>query len=459
MILKLNRCLSCTIFRTILVSMTILACEPAASQGFSYSDESGVENVRLNLQATEIAQGYPAFFARYSGPNSLPASGMTRQTTTVTAALDVRMPWSGGEVYFNPEFFQGFGLASTLGIAGFANGDAQKGGTARGQFYVARAFFRQTFALGVETELREGDFNQLAGPVPTRRLTFTVGKFASPDIFQTSAYAGDPRRQFMNWSIWAPGAWDFAANAKGYTNGLAVELQWNPAWSVRYGLLTLPDEPNGDRLIVRPNNLSHVIEVGYQHALFGRPGVIKPFGYLSFGRMGRFQDALALSTATGLAPDDAIEATRRYGNRKYGFGVLVDQEIRDNLGAFARASWSDGRTENFAFTQIDRSIALGVSAKGEAWGMPGHSAGIALSLNGLSKPQRSFLAAGGTGIIIGDGGLNYSAERIVEAYYDLPLLRKNMFLGFNYHHVRNPAFNADRSGPVHVFGLRLHSRY
>lgn len=440
--------------------LVVAACDSALGQGLSYPQgERTEETIRLNAQLTEFIQGYPGFRAAYSGPNSLPAGGQVRQTTSITAYLGVRLPWQGGEFYFNPEFFQGFGLAQTLGIAGFTNGDAQKAGNRIGILSIARAFVRQTFALGPETEWRAGDFNQLAGFVPTRRVVVTVGKFAALDIFQSSSYAGDPRRQFWNWSIWGPGAWDVAADVRGYTQGAAIEIIPDPAWAIRYGALLLPSTPNGGQLPMRMNNLNHVLEIAYQHRWFGRPGAIKPFAFYSLGTMGNYAQALDLSGLGILTPDQAIALTRRYGNRKYGFGVLVDQEITDNVGAFLRASWSDGRTETFAFTQIDRSIAFGLSFKGDLWDRPGHSAGIAVAQNDLSEFHKRFLAAGGTGIIIGDGALRYGSERLMEAYYELPLFRENVFAAANYQLVHNPGYNRDRAGPAHIFGLRIHARY
>ncbi len=432
----------------------------ASAQGWSHpSGEQVPENIRLNAQLTEFIQGYPSFRAPYSGEKSLPPGGMGRQTTSITAYLGARMPWAGGEFYFNPEYFQGFGLGETLGIAGFTNGDAQKAGNRVGVLSVARLFLRQTFALGPETEWRPGDFNQLAGVVPTRRVVVTVGKFASLDIFQTSAYAGDPRRQFWNWSIWGPGAWDVAADVRGYTQGIAIEVIPDPAWAIRYGALLLPSVPNGGELPFRMNNLNHILEVAYQQRWFGRPGNIKPFAFYSVGAMGSYSQAVSISSGGGLTPDEAMATTRRFGNQKWGFGVLVDQELSDNVGAFLRASWSDGKTESTVFTQIDRSVSFGLSFKGELWNRPGHSAGIAVAQNDLSSYHKQFLASGGTGIIIGDGALRYGSERLMEAYYELPVYRENLFVAANYQLIHNPGYNRDRAGPVHVFGMRIHARY
>lgn len=440
---------------------SFLAVSPAVlAQGWSWpSGDRMPEDIRLNAQLTEFIQGYPSFRAAYNGQNSLPAGGQVRQTTSITAFIGARLPWAGGEFYFNPEYFQGFGLGETLGIAGFPNGDAQKAGNRVGVLSVARAFVRQTFALGSETEWRPGDFNQLAGYVPTGRVVVTVGKFAALDIFQTSSYAGDTRRQFWNWSIWSSAAWDFAADVRGYTQGVAIEVIPSPSLAIRYGALLLPSQPNGGQLPLRLNNLNHIVELAYQHRWFGRPGAIKPFAFYSLGNMGKFEQALSISGLGTLDPDAALATTRRYGNRKWGYGILIDQEIANNVGVFLRASWSDGRTETFAFTQIDRSVSVGFSFKGELWNRPGHAVGIAVAQNDLSRSHRNFLAAGGTGVIVGDGALRYGSEKLLEAYYELPVYRDNVFMAANYQLMQNPGYNQDRGGPVHVLGMRIHARY
>lgn len=439
-------------------AVAFLAVAAVCLEARAQEPERVVETAAIRAQATFNLQGYPRFSAPPDGPLSLPRGGQARQSTSLTAFLSFRLPWEGGELHVNPEYFQGFGVNQTQGIAGFVNGDAQKTGTRGGTLYLARGYLRQTFALTGEREWQAGGPNQLAGWVPTRRITVLVGRFAAIDFFQNSAYAGDPRRQFQNWSFWGPGAWDFAANSRGYVDGLMVEGTLGPGLMLRYGAMLMPTTLNGNNLAPRPNNVNHVVELDWRHRLFGRPGAIRPFGFYTTGRMGRFDDALAISAGLGIDPNAAIATTRRFGNVKWGFGVLVDQEIADDVGLFARATWADGRTENFAFTQIDRSLAAGLSFKGELWGRAGHTAGIAAAWNELSPNQRRFLAAGGVGLIIGDGSLRYAPERIIEAYYDLPVFRENLFLAANYQFVQNPGYNADR-GPAHVFGMRLHARY
>ncbi|MEI8143964.1 MAG: carbohydrate porin [Alphaproteobacteria bacterium] len=445
-----------------MVAAALVVAAPAAAQSPQTPQDPPAadrtpEAFAIHAQSTAIVQGLPAFRARYTGQNSLYPNGLARQSTSITGFFSVRLPWEGGELHVNPEFFQGFGIGNTLGIAGFVNGDAQKAGSNAGVFYLARGYIRQTFALGADREWQEGAANQLAGFIPTQRVTISVGRFAGVDFFQTSAYAGDSRRQFMNWSIWGPTSSDLAANIRGYVEGAVVEVTPFAGTTFRYGALLMPTQPNGSNLALKLNNISHVFEIAHQHNWFGRPGAIKPYFFYTNGTMGRFNQALSLA-ATGLDPDDAIATTRRFGNVKWGFGLLVDQELTDHIGVFARMGWNDGKTESYAFTQVDRAFAAGISVKGDLWRMPGHTFGLAVVQNNLSGAHSRFLAAGGTGIILGDGALNYGSERIIETYYDLPVYKDNVFLAANYQFISNPGYNRDR-GPAHVFGMRLHARY
>ncbi len=217
-----------------------------------------------------------------------------------------------------------------------------------------------------------------------------------------------------------------------------VEAVLSPQWTLRYGAMLMPQVPNGADLPLRSDNLSHVFEAAFSHNLFGRPGTIKPLVYYTTGAMGNYQTALAQAGAFGGDVNAAMEARRGYGSRKWGLALLVDQEITDHLGLFFRGSWNDGATESFAFTQIDRSFALGLNAKGEMWGRPGHSAGLGVVRNDISANHAAFLAAGGLGLIIGDGRLNQTGEYVAEAFYDMPLYRDNVFLAANYQMIVNP---------------------
>jgi high affinity Mn2+ porin len=422
---------------------SVLASPPAAAA------ES--EDWSVHFQSTVIGQGYPGFHATVRGPNSLPSGGEIRETISGTAFLGRRLPWEGGELYFNPEFNQGFGLDRTRGIDGFPNGEAQRGGFDTPKPNVARLFLRQTFGLGGEQEALPAALNQLGETVDVARVTVTIGKIAPPDIFDDNQYAHDPRTTFLNWSIWESAAWDYPADAKGYTDGLAVELN-EKNWALRGGWFLEPTIANQRDLDARFwKRYGTVVELETRHEWWGEPGKLHLLAFANRARMGNLEQAVELAVATGTPAD--IAAVRR-DRWKAGFALDLEQALSDDLGLFSRLSWNDGRTEGWAFTDIDRSFVLGLSLKGTAWARPDDVVGVAGAVNAISKAHQLFFANGGTGILAGDGSLDYAPEGIVETYYDWRVFEP-LSLTLDYQFVANPAFNQAR-GPVHVLGVRLH---
>ncbi len=405
----------------------------------------------LHFQSTGVWQGYPAFHSPFHGPNSLPGGGQARETLSATAFLGRRMPWEGGELYINPELNQGFGLGRTEGVAGFPNGEAEKAGFNTPKPNVARLFLRQTFGLGGAQEAVEDGDNRIATAVDVSRVTVTAGKFAVTDIFDDNQYAHDPRTTFLNWSLWEAAAWDYPADQKGYTDGLAVELN-QQTWALRGGWFLEPKVANDRNLEPRFwKAFGAVVEFETRHDLNGQPGKLRLLVFANRARMGNLQQAVELAAETG-APAD-IAAVRNY-RWKVGFAVNVEQALSDELGVFSRLSWNDGRTETWAFTDVDRSFSLGVSLKGASWDRPNDTVGIGGAINALAKPHREFFAAGGIGILVGDGRLDYAPEGIIETYYSLRVIEP-VSLSLDYQFVADPAYNRDR-GPVHIFAARFH---
>jgi len=410
------------------------------------------DNWSIHAQTTFLWQGYPPFHSPYAGQNSLPGSGQGRETWDVTLYAGLRL-WEGAELWINPEIDQGFGLAGTLGIAGFTSGEAYKVGDAYPYARLPRMFIRQTIDFGGETQKVESGINQFAGSQTADRLVITLGKFGVTDVFDTNKYAHDPRGDFSNWSIEDTGTFDYAADAWGYTYGGAVEW-YQGAWALRAGLFDLSIVPNSTELDPQFGQFQWVGEIEHRHEVWGQPGKIAITGFLSRGRMGNFADAIQLAQLIG-GPAD-IAAVRSYTSRG-GVSVNLEQQVTENLGVFARAGIANGDIEPYEFTDIDRTLAAGMSLSGKQWGWPDHTVGVAAVVNGISSAHQAFLNDGGLGILVGDGQLPHPGpEQIIETYYSLPIA--SWRATFDYQFIVNPGYNRDR-GPVSVFGTRLHAQF
>ena len=423
--------------------------------GAAVADEAGgegaasaTEDWSLHGQTTFIEQGNLRFHSPYRGPNSLDPAPRGRESWTGTLFLGRRLPWTGGELYFDPEFNQGFGLSRTEGVAGYPNGEAQKGGYDNPKANVARLFIRQSFGFGGAQEPLEAGPNQLASVVDVTRLTITAGKFSPTDIFDTNDYAGDPRDDFMNGSLWAGGAWDYAADSKGYSDGVALEWNWAHG-TLRWGDFLEPKVANNRDLEPRFwRSFGTVLEWETRYSIGASPGVMKALVFANRAPMG------ANDQAASNGGD--IAATRRM-RWKPGFVLNLQQAVTDDLGVFGRFSISNGHTESWSFEDIDRSLSGGVSLKGAAWMRPRDTLGLGAAQNELTRQHRNYFASGGLGILVGDGRLSYKPERIIETYYRAQLVAAISF-SVDYQFVLDPAYNAAR-GPVSIFAGRLHVAY
>lgn len=405
----------------------------------------------FHAQTTALRQLKPSFHSPYVGANSLSPERAYSYSFTTTLYFGANLG-RGWEAYLNPEFAKGLSFSRLRGTGGFSNGELARtsGTTLRG--YFARAFVRKTWNLGGDREDRASAANQVATSYAAERIVLTAGMISVLDLFDAVDYSRDARTQFMNWSSLTYGAWDFAADARGYTKGMALEYITS-AWSLRAGRFAMPVESNGLRLDDRfARRHGDMMELELPFRGLARGGVFRLLAFRNQAEMGAFDDALALSRTIGGTPD--LTQVRRLQSKK-GLGAGVQIELAENLGAYARAAANDGRTETFAFTEIDRSLAFGALAKGAAWGRPEDSVGLAAYLNGLGRPHREYLAAGGLGFFLGDGRLNYRSERIVEAYYSLGVT-KWARVSAGYQRIANPGYNRDR-GPANFLGLRLHA--
>ena len=425
----------------------------------------------LHAQTTVVAQGDPGFPAKYSGPNSLNSAGERQETLAADLFAGVRL-WDGAEMHADALMWQGFGLSDTFGIEAFSNGDAYKAGTNIPDFMLARWFVRQTIGLGGEQEdVPDGQLT-LAGKQDISRLTFTFGRFTPTDMFDNNTYAKDAHTQFLNWAMCSNLAWDFPSDSVGYTTGVAVELN-QPKWALRYGFFQMPGMMNGftaeDAIFKWPAEGSDGIftrswgmmtELERRWKLDDHPGAIRFMAWLDQADMASFSVATALLQANP-PPQDAPQGAGstippaafayRY---KYGFGLSWEQEVNKNLGLFSRVGWNDGHEVAWTYTDANWSASLGAAIKGERWKRPDDTVGVAGVLSGASRDQQEFLKAGGTGILNGDGNLNYGWEGALETYYDFPIAKSAHFT-MDYQFVGDPAFNRDR-GPVSIFAVRLH---
>jgi high affinity Mn2+ porin len=419
----------------------------------SGDDSAAPEWYSVHGQATFVGQFHPAFDAPFSGLHSLSSGNGGDETVDATLFLGIRV-WEGLEFYVDPEIDQGLGLSNTFGVAGFPSAEAYKIGSHAPYYETQRAFARYSLGLGGEEKAIGPGANQLAGTRPADNITFTAGKFSVVDIFDTNAYADDPRSDFLNWSIVDSGALDYAANAWGYTYGGAVE--WTQSWwTLRVGAFDLSNVPNEVNLDPTLQQFELVTEAEERHLLFDHPGKLKLLLFNNRGRMADYNDAVRLAQQTGTTPD--VSLVRRYGSRPGGV-LNGEQEILPDIGAFLRASLNDGHKETYEFSDINRSIAAGISVKGNRWRRPDDTVGVAGVVNDISKDARNYFAAGGLGILIGDGQLPKARpEQILEIYYKASIVA-GINATFDYQHIENPAYDADR-GPVDVVAMRWHAEF
>src|SRR5215204_517229 len=411
------------------------------------------DNWNIHGQYTLIGQGYPSFNSPYQGEKSLAGSKQFQNTQSATAFVGVRL-WEGAEFYINPELMQGFGLSDVSGLAGFSNGEAQKSNFPAPRLNVARVFLRQTFGLGGEQETINDGPNQLGGKQDISRVTITAGKFAVPDAFNGNVYANDPRTTFLNWNIYGGGSYDWTMDKLSWTWGAFVDFN-QKNWAFRTGYFLLPTTSNANNFDTHiPDRGQYTAELEFRYQLFSQPGKLRLFGWVNHGNMGGYTDALALPLVSPNYPD--ITLTRRT-RTNYGVVANLEQAITADLGVFSRATWSPGRTEIIGWTDCSESLSFGTVLTGASWGRPNDKIGVAGIVEGLSGEARAYFAAGGLGILIGDGQLNYRREKIIEAYYAYSL-SKWATLTFDYQFINNPGYNADR-GPVSVFSGRFHAEF
>jgi hypothetical protein len=407
----------------------------------------------ISGQANIVLEWHDGFPAAYSGTNSFRAvpENATSKVYTLYLGYELRKTT---EVFLDIESAGGHGLSNALGMAGFTNLDVVRNPTLSQDPYVARIMIRQIIPLSNQKlDATRGPFG-LATSLPARRIEFRLGKFSMVDFFDVNSYGTDSHLQFLNWTVDNNGAYDYAANTRGYTDGAILE--YDDHWfTARFGEALMPKVANGihldaDLARARAENLELEARGNF---FFHRYGVVRFLSYLNHANMGNYQEAIREYRNGETSVPDII-ATRVQGRHKYGFGLNFEQQLTPEFALFGRVGWSDGRNESFAYTEVDRTVEIGAFTKGDKWRRRNDRAGAVFNANGIVGAHQQYLALGGLGFLLGDGGLAYGPEKILEGFYTAHVWR-GLFASFDLQHVNNPGYNMAR-GPVFVPGLRFH---
>jgi len=397
----------------------------------------------LSAQGNSILQTQPGFHSPYQGANSLRPSDHAEVSFvgTVFAGYEITRTTA---IILTGESAGGNGLSTALGVAGFTNLDVVRNPSLGATPYVGRAFIDQAIPLSDERVASERQPLRIFHKVPARRIEIRAGKVSTADFFDVNAIGSDSHLQFMNWTVDNNGAYDYAADTRGYTLGGVVDYV-EPRFAVRYGLFLMPTVANG---IDYDFGLTHArgenLELELHGCLAGgHPGVLRILAFWNHAKMGNYDEANAM-----MAPP-VIEMTRKEGRLKYGFGINGEQEIMPGLRAFGRIGWNEGKNESFAYTEVDNTVLAGID-----YALWRGKLGVAAVSNGISKPHRTYLGLGGKGFLLGDGQLSYGREDIFETYYTLRSYR-GVFPALDVQAIANPGYNTDR-GPVLVGSVRLH---
>lgn len=405
-------------------------------------------------QANFIFQAHEPFHSPYAGTNSFQSnSSQTALSRVLTLYTGVKLR-PGTEFIFDLEETGGKGVGQALGIAAYTNLDVVRNPSIGQNVYLARYFLRQTFPIGGGRIEAAPDPLSPDASSPRRRIAFLMGKISLVDFFDVNAVGGDSHLQFTNWAIDNNGAYDYAADTRGYTLAAMLSYQ-GPRLGVRFAEALMPTVANGmdlDYALRRAR--SENFELDWQPRWFrGLDTHVRPLAYLNHANMGDYRQAID-GYLGHLTPIPDITLYRHQGTLKQGFGINLEQDLPDNFRAFFRAGWNEGHHESFAYTEMNNTVAFGADLAGDAWGRRHDRIGSAFETGGLSREHREYLALGGLGFILGDGRLNYGREEVSETYYTAHIAG-GLSLALQLSVIDRPGYNRDR-GPVIVPGVRAH---
>ena len=410
----------------------------------------------LSGQANFIFQTHPPFHAPYSGKNSLNPHYEKATSRVLTLYTGMRVNDST-ELLVDIEEAGGAALSTGLGMAGAPNLDIVRNPFLSKAPYLARGMIHKVIALSKDKLENERSFLSLFDQLPRRRLEIRFGKFSMVDFFDQNSVGSDTHFQFANWTVDNNGAYDYAADTRGYTVGAVAEFQ-DRTWGFRFAETLMPKVANGIDLVWRPwqvhaENFEYELRRGF---LRNRPGVVRVLAFVNHANMGIYRNAVT-QFEKSLVPAPDITDHPWHITRKYGFGINVEQNLMRSLTAFARFGWNNGKTESFAYTEVDQTFEGGLGAQGSLWRRRYDRAGVALVSNAICRDHQLYLAKGGYGFLIGDGALTYGREGIVETYYTAHVWR-GIYLAPGLQHVVNPGYNRDR-GPVLIPSFRAHVEF
>jgi high affinity Mn2+ porin len=409
----------------------------------------------LSGQANFIWQAHPSFPALYSGPHSLGSHYEKALSRVLTLYSGVRVN-NSLEFLGDLEEAGGSALSLGFGLAGNTDLDIVRNPLLSKAPYLARAEIHAVFAFSKDKIENTRNQWSLFEELPRRRLEIRFGKFSLPDFFDLNSVGTDTHFQFVNWTVDNNGAWDYAADTRGYTIGAMADFE-DRNWGFRFVEALMPQVANGINLVWRPwqvhaENWEYELRRG---VIPKKAGVVRLLAYTNYANMGIYREQNILAAEEGTTPD--IDDHPWHITRKYGFGINVEQNLTRYLTAFGRFGWDNGKTESFAYTEVDQTFALGLGAQGAWWHRKQDRAGVAFVTNAIKKDHQDYLAAGGIGFLLGDGALNYGRENIVETYYTAHLWR-GLYIAPGLQHINDPGYNRDR-GPVIFPSFRIHAEF
>lgn len=411
----------------------------------------------LSGQANFISQWHPNFHSPYQGTNSLTPEAQDATSRVLTLFTGWK-PTNSTEFLCDVQETGGRGLSNALGVAGFFNLDVVRNPTLSKAPYIARLMWHQIIPLGSKKVIAERGPLSLFGELPERRLEVRFGKFSLADFFDINSYGSDSNFQFMNWTVDNNGAYDYAADTRGYTYSAMLEFH-DRNYVIRYAEALMPKVANGIHLDA---DMARARSENIEFELHGRVvrkqiGIVRLLSFVNHANMGDYMQQINEWLANPTTPVPEITNHPLQTTVKYGFGVNFEQPLTDWFGVFGRWGWNEGQHESFAYTEVDQTWQIGMGGNGVQWGRSADRLGLVFVSNGINHDHALYLADGGLGFLLGDGKLNYGRENIIESYYTLHAWR-GIFPSFDLQYMTNPGYNRDR-GPVIVPSLRLHLEF